>query len=99
MSSAAFTTAAAQGHGFLAGQIRSTADISDDDWRKTNPRFVGENFRRNLRIVDEVEAVAAEVGATPSRSRWPGCSHKAASAATKETLPPSTADLVIVHDS
>jgi aryl-alcohol dehydrogenase-like predicted oxidoreductase len=31
------------GHGFLTGQIRSTADISDDDWRKTNPRFVGEN--------------------------------------------------------
>ena len=43
------------GHGFLTGQIRSTADISDDDWRKTNPRFVGENFQRNLRIVDEVE--------------------------------------------
>ena len=47
------------GHGFLTGQIRSTADISDDDWRKNNPRFVGENFQRNLRIVDEVEAVAA----------------------------------------
>ena len=44
------------GHGFLTGEIRSTADISDDDWRKTNPRFVGENFQRNLRIVDEVEA-------------------------------------------
>ena len=46
------------GHGFLTGQICSTADISDDDWRKTNPRFVGENFQRNLRIVDEVKAVA-----------------------------------------
>jgi aryl-alcohol dehydrogenase-like predicted oxidoreductase len=55
------------GHGFLTGQIRSTDDISDDDWRKTNPRFVGENFQRNLRIVDEVEAVAAEVGATPAQ--------------------------------
>jgi aryl-alcohol dehydrogenase-like predicted oxidoreductase len=55
------------GHGFLTGQIRSTADISDDDWRKTNPRFVDENFQRNLRIVDEVEAVAAEVGATPAQ--------------------------------
>ncbi|KAA0113976.1 aldo/keto reductase [Mycolicibacterium sp. P9-22] len=55
------------GHGFLTGQIRSTADISDDDWRKTNPRFVGENFQRNLRIVDEVEAVAAEAGATPAQ--------------------------------
>jgi hypothetical protein len=55
------------GHGFLTGQIRSTDDISDDDWRKSNPRFVGENFRRNLRIVDEVEAVAAEAGATPAQ--------------------------------
>ncbi len=55
------------GHGFLTGQLRSTADISDDDWRKDNPRFVGENFQRNLRIVDEVEAVAAEAGATPAQ--------------------------------
>ena len=55
------------GHGFLTGQIRSTDDISDDDWRKTNPRFVGENFQRNLRIVDEVKAVAAEAAATPAQ--------------------------------
>src|SRR5688572_24620976 len=48
------------GHGFLTGQIRSTDDIADGDWRKTNPRFTGENFQRNLRIVDEVEALAAE---------------------------------------
>ena len=55
------------GHGFLTGQIRFTDDISDDDWRKTNPRFVGENFQRNLRIVDEVKAVAAEAAATPAQ--------------------------------
>src|SRR5436853_1179165 len=55
------------GHGFLTGQIRSVDDFADDDWRKTNPRFIGENFQRNLRIVDEVEAVAAEVGATPAQ--------------------------------
>src|SRR4029079_15885237 len=55
------------GHGFLTGEIRSTDDISDNDWRKTNPRFVGENFQRNLRIVDEVEAVAAEAGAAPAQ--------------------------------
>src|SRR6266540_2871081 len=55
------------GHGFLTGQIRSVEDFADDDWRKTNPRFSGENFQRNLRIVDEVEAVAAEVGATPAQ--------------------------------
>lgn len=55
------------GHGFLTGRIRSTDDIADDDWRKTNPRFIGENFQRNLQIVDEVQAVAAEAGATPAQ--------------------------------
>jgi aryl-alcohol dehydrogenase-like predicted oxidoreductase len=55
------------GHGFLTGEIRSTEQLADDDWRKTNPRFTGENFQRNLRIVDEVEAVASEAGATPAQ--------------------------------
>jgi aryl-alcohol dehydrogenase-like predicted oxidoreductase len=41
--------------------------LADDDWRKSNPRFSGENFQRNLRIVDEVEAVASEAGATPAQ--------------------------------
>jgi len=55
------------GHGFLTGDIRTPDQLSDDDWRKTNPRFTGENFRRNLRIVEEVKAVAGEVGATPAQ--------------------------------
>ena len=55
------------GHGFLTGQLRSPADIPDDDWRKTNPRFVGEAFDRNLRLVDEVRAVGDEAGATPAQ--------------------------------
>ena len=55
------------GHGFLTGQIRTPGDIPDDDWRKTNPRFTGDNFQRNLAIVDEVQAVAAEAGATPAQ--------------------------------
>ena len=55
------------GHGFLTGQIRTPDDIPDDDWRKTNPRFTGENFQRNLAIVDEVQAIAAEAGATPAQ--------------------------------
>jgi aryl-alcohol dehydrogenase-like predicted oxidoreductase len=55
------------GHGFLTGQIRTPDDIPDDDWRKTNPRFTGENFGRNLAIVDEVQAVAAQAGATPAQ--------------------------------
>ena len=52
------------GHGFLTGEIRSPEELADDDWRKTNPRFIGENFQHNLRIVDEVRAVASEAGAT-----------------------------------
>jgi aryl-alcohol dehydrogenase-like predicted oxidoreductase len=56
------------GHGLLTGQIRTVEDFADDDWRKTNPRFTGENFHRNLRIVDEVQAIGAEIGATPAQT-------------------------------
>src|SRR5215218_10032593 len=56
------------GHGLLTGQIRTVDDFADDDWRKTNPRFTGGNFQRNLRIVDEVEAIGAEIGATPAQT-------------------------------
>ncbi len=55
------------GHGFLTGQIRSEKDIPDDDWRKSNPRFIGKNFDHNLRIVDEVRAIATEAEATPAQ--------------------------------
>jgi hypothetical protein len=56
------------GHGLLTGKIRSVDDFADDDWRKTNPRFAGENFRRNLALVDEVRAIGAEIGATPAQT-------------------------------
>jgi aryl-alcohol dehydrogenase-like predicted oxidoreductase len=56
------------GHGLLTGQIRTVDDFADDDWRKTNPRFTGQNFRRNLAIVDEVTAIGAEIGATPAQT-------------------------------
>jgi aryl-alcohol dehydrogenase-like predicted oxidoreductase len=56
------------GHGLLTGQIRSVDDFADDDWRKTNPRFTGQNFVRNLAIVDEVRAIGAEIGATPAQT-------------------------------
>ncbi|MFF1695107.1 aldo/keto reductase [Streptomyces sp. NPDC058257] len=56
------------GHGFLTGAIRSTDDFEEGDFRHGNPRFTGENFRRNLRIADEVQAVAAEAGATPAQT-------------------------------
>jgi aryl-alcohol dehydrogenase-like predicted oxidoreductase len=55
------------GHGFLTGTIRSSEQLSEDDWRKTNPRFTEGNFEQNLRIVDEVAAVASELDATPAQ--------------------------------
>jgi aryl-alcohol dehydrogenase-like predicted oxidoreductase len=55
------------GRGFLTGTIRSPEQFADDDFRKDNPRFTGENFQRNLRIADEVQAVATEVGAAPAQ--------------------------------
>ena len=55
------------GHGFLTGQLRSNAGLEDRDWRRNNPRFTDENLQHNLRIVDEVETVAAEAGATPAQ--------------------------------
>jgi aryl-alcohol dehydrogenase-like predicted oxidoreductase len=56
------------GHGLLTGQIRSVGDFAGADWRKTNPRFTGGNFVRNLEIVDEVQAIGAEIGATPAQT-------------------------------
>jgi aryl-alcohol dehydrogenase-like predicted oxidoreductase len=55
------------GHGFLTGTIRSPEELSDDDWRKTNPRFTPGNFEKNLSIVDAVQAVASQADATPAQ--------------------------------
>jgi aryl-alcohol dehydrogenase-like predicted oxidoreductase len=55
------------GRGMLTGTLRSLDQLDDTDFRKTNPRFVGENFERNKRLVDEVEAIAAECGVTPGQ--------------------------------
>jgi aryl-alcohol dehydrogenase-like predicted oxidoreductase len=55
------------GRGFLSGQIKSPDDLAEDDFRRTNPRFQGENFKRNLELVDRVEEIAAEKGVTPGQ--------------------------------
>jgi aryl-alcohol dehydrogenase-like predicted oxidoreductase len=56
------------GRGFLTGQIRSTDFFEAGDFRASSPRFAADNLAQNLRIVAEVEAVAAEVGATPAQA-------------------------------
>ena len=58
------------GRGFLTGALRTPADVErldDSDLRKRHPRFTGENFQRNLRIADQVQAVADKVGATAAQ--------------------------------
>jgi aryl-alcohol dehydrogenase-like predicted oxidoreductase len=55
------------GRGFLTGSIRSLDQLDEADFRRNNPRFEGENLQANIRIVEQVDAVAAEVGATPGQ--------------------------------
>ena len=55
------------GRGFLTGAIRTPDDFDADDYRKTNPRFIGENFARNLALVDKVRALADARGCTPAQ--------------------------------
>jgi aryl-alcohol dehydrogenase-like predicted oxidoreductase len=55
------------GRGFLSGQIQSPDDFAPDDFRRTNPRFQGENFQRNLELVERVKEIAAEKGVTPGQ--------------------------------
>jgi len=55
------------GRGFLSGKIRSLDDLAPDDYRRVNPRFVGDNFRRNLDLLDELEAMAAGMGCSTAR--------------------------------
>jgi aryl-alcohol dehydrogenase-like predicted oxidoreductase len=55
------------GRGFLSGQIRKFEDLADDDYRRTSPRFQGENFEKNIDLVKRVEEIAAEKGVTASQ--------------------------------
>jgi aryl-alcohol dehydrogenase-like predicted oxidoreductase len=50
------------GRGFLSGRFRSPSDFPDDDFRRHHPRFQGENFERNMRLVERVEELASEKG-------------------------------------
>ena len=55
------------GRGFLSGQIRSPDDLPEDDFRRSNPRFQGENFQRNLDLVERVKEIASEKDVTPGQ--------------------------------
>ncbi len=55
------------GRGFLTGRIRSVDDLDEDDFRRHSPRLQGENFARNLELVERVNDIAAEKGVTPGQ--------------------------------
>ena len=55
------------GRGFLTGTIRSLDALAPDDFRRFNPRFAGDNLETNIRIVEQVDAVASELGAKPGQ--------------------------------
>jgi len=55
------------GRGMLTGTVRSIDDLADSDFRRTNPRFTGENFQQNLKSADEVRSLADAVGCSPAQ--------------------------------
>jgi aryl-alcohol dehydrogenase-like predicted oxidoreductase len=55
------------GRGFLTGRFRSPDDLDANDWRRTNPRFQGENFAKNLALAATVEQLAGAKGCTPAQ--------------------------------
>ena len=61
------------GRGFLTGQFRSLDDFAADDFRRHSPRFQGENFDRNLQLVDRVKEWRTRRAARRRSWRWPGC--------------------------
>lgn len=63
----AFVAYSPLGRGFLTGAIRSEEDLAPDDWRRTNPRFQGENLQKNLELVTAVQEMAREKGCTPAQ--------------------------------
>jgi len=66
------------GRGFLSGAITSPDDFAEDDWRRTDPRFQGENFDRNLDVVAEVRRVASAKDVTPSQLALAWVQHQGA---------------------
>ena len=63
----AFVAYSPLGRGFLTGQIRKFEDFDPSDYRRSAPRFQGENFRKNLELVRRVEDIAKEKNSTPSQ--------------------------------
>jgi aryl-alcohol dehydrogenase-like predicted oxidoreductase len=55
------------GRGFLAGRFQSLDELAPNDWRRSNPRFEGENFAANMALAERVKEIAAQRGCTPAQ--------------------------------
>jgi aryl-alcohol dehydrogenase-like predicted oxidoreductase len=55
------------GRGFLSGELKNFDDLAEDDFRRSNPRFQGENFQKNLKLVEKVQEIAREKGVAASQ--------------------------------
>ena len=55
------------GRGFLTGRFQTFEDLPEDDWRRTNPRFAGDNFEKNLKLVERITDLAQAKGVTPAQ--------------------------------
>ncbi|MEU6602952.1 aldo/keto reductase [Streptomyces flaveolus] len=62
-----FVAYAPLGRGSLTGQLRSLDELLENDWRRTAPRFSGENFAHNLALADRVRVIAEKAGVTPGQ--------------------------------
>ena len=51
----------------MTGQFKRFEDLAEDDWRRTNPRFKGENFARNLVLVERITEIAKDKNVTPAQ--------------------------------
>jgi aryl-alcohol dehydrogenase-like predicted oxidoreductase len=63
----AFVAYSPLGRGFLTGQIKKFEDFEPGDYRRFSPRFQGDNFNKNLQLVEKIEAMARQKGCTPSQ--------------------------------
>ena len=63
----AFVAYSPLGRGFLTGQIKKFEDLDEDDFRRSSPRFQGENFNKNLQLVEKIKEIAKQKNCTPSQ--------------------------------
>jgi aryl-alcohol dehydrogenase-like predicted oxidoreductase len=66
-SGISFVSYSPLGRGFLTGQFKRFEDLAEDDWRRANPRFQGENFNKNLALVERITEIAQDKNVTPAQ--------------------------------